>query len=411
MTDIPLRVLVVDDNEAKRNRIRGVLSDAVGAPQLDLKSASSVAAAGAMLESHDFDLLILDLNLPMRDGESPVKDGGMRLLRTIVRGGPRLRRPKHIVGLTEFEDLFKESESEMESESWQLLHYAFDSSAWQDVLGRKAVYITGTLAGMRSDDDYQTDLAIITALKEIELDAVLSLPCEWKSLRRSQDDTYYYEGRIETEGGPLKVVCCAAIEMGMAATACLATKVIYNFSPRYLAMAGITAGMAGNFGDVIFADQSWDYGAGKVINSSNAESVFKPGPNYIAVDAELKEKAQHFKQTRSAILHEIESRWQGNTPSSRLNLSIGPVASGAAVVESQEMIDAIRTHNRKLIGVEMEVYGSFLACRTARAPRPKCFAAKSICDFGAPPKTDEYQKYAAFTSAQFVLEFAKHYLR
>jgi nucleoside phosphorylase len=299
----------------------------------------------------------------------------------------------------------------MESESWQLLRYAFDSAAWQDVLGKKAVYITGTLAGMRSEEEYQTDLVILTALKEIELDAVLSLPCEWKSLRRNQDDTYYYEGRIETEGGPLNVVCCAAIEMGMAATACLATKVIYNFSPRYLAMAGITAGISGNFGDVIFADQSWDYGAGKVINSPGAESAFKPGPNYIAVDAELKEKVQHFKQSQGAILHQIESRWQGNAPTSRLSLHVGPVASGAAVVESQEIIDAIRTHNRKLIGVEMEVYGSFLACRTAKSPRPKCFAAKSICDFGAPPKTDEYQKYAAFTSAQFVYEFAKLYLR
>jgi hypothetical protein len=30
---------------------------------------------------------------------------------------------------------------------------------------------------------------------------------------------------------------------------------------------------------------------------------------------------------------------------------------------------------------------------------------KSICDFGDKEKTDEYQRYAAYTSANFVWEF------
>ena len=62
--------------------------------------------------------------------------------------------------------------------------------------------------------------------------------------------------------------------------------------------------------------------------------------------------------------------------------------------------------NRKVIAIEMEAYGVYLACRTSATPRPKCFAAKAVCDFGTPPKTDEHQRYAAYTSASFIYEFA-----
>jgi hypothetical protein len=54
----------------------------------------------------------------------------------------------------------------------------------------------------------------------------------------------------------------------------------------------------------------------------------------------------------------------------------------------------------------METYGVYLACRLCTQPRPLAIAAKSVCDFGAPPKTNEYQRYAAFTSANFIYEFA-----
>lgn len=70
------------------------------------------------------------------------------------------------------------------------------------------------------------------------------------------------------------------------------------------------------------------------------------------------------------------------------------------------MVESIMAHNRKLIGLEMETYGIFLAGRLCVEPRPIAISAKSVCDFGVPPKTDEFQRYAAFTSANFIYEFA-----
>jgi nucleoside phosphorylase len=70
------------------------------------------------------------------------------------------------------------------------------------------------------------------------------------------------------------------------------------------------------------------------------------------------------------------------------------------------LIDEIVAHNAKVIGVEMETYGVFLAARLCSGPRPHALSVKSICDFGDLTKNDEYQRYAGYTSARFLHEFA-----
>lgn len=400
-----ISVLIVDDDERKRNRIAEVLHNALG-DHCKWQIAVSASGAASLLEENDFNLLILDINLPVRDQEEPKRDGGMRLLRNLVRGGPRLRRPQHIVGLTAYEDLIESFENDFESESWQLLKYEATSNEWQDVLSNRAVYIAGAVDQGRKQEQYITDLAIVTALKAIELDAVLDLPAQWETQQVDGDDSFYHVGCFERDSRRISVVCAASIEMGMTAAACLSHKIVQNFRPRYLAIAGIAAGVDANFGDIIVADQSWDYGSGKVYSDGEHESEFRPAPNYIAIDAELKEKAQFFAQERKDSVSGIRESWKGNKPETALQVRVGPMASGAAVVESAEAIEAIKRHNRKVIAVEMEAYGVYLACRTVTTPRPKCFAAKAVCDFGTPPKTDDHQRYAAYTSASFVYEFA-----
>lgn len=53
--------------------------------------------------------------------------------------------------------------------------------------------------------------------------------------------------------------------MGMPAAASLAMKMIMTFRPAFVGMVGVAAGVKGrtNFGDVIAADPTWDYGSGK----------------------------------------------------------------------------------------------------------------------------------------------------
>ncbi len=401
-----IRVLLVDDSERKLELVTSAIREAVGTANADIHIARNTNEAALALEAHSFELMILDLNLPMRAGEEPKQDAGNRLLRQLLRGGPRFRRPVHILGLTGYDELHRNFGPQFEAEGWQLIRFDETSVAWAEALQNKVRHIAEAI-GPFGGFDYDYDIAVITALKGIELEAVLRLDGHWESLERPGDPTRYHAGVWSRGGKSARVVAAAAIEMGMPAAASLATKMIIGFRPRYLAMVGIAAGVGLNFGDIIVADQSWDYGSGKLKQggSCDAESIFSPAPNYIPLDPTLKEKAETFIGSRRDLIAAIQSSWQGNQVNSVLKAVVGPMASGAAVVEHEEKIKEIREHNRKVIGVEMETYGIYLAARTAPQPRPFVFSVKSVCDFGMPPKTDEYQRYAAFTSASFLFEF------
>jgi CheY-like chemotaxis protein len=60
------------------------------------------------MEARRYDLLVLDINLPLRRETQPVRDGGLRLLKQLQLGGPRLKYPEHIIGLTEYPELYDE---------------------------------------------------------------------------------------------------------------------------------------------------------------------------------------------------------------------------------------------------------------------------------------------------------------
>lgn len=398
-------MLIVDDDSRKAGKVQRVIEEAIGVKGGSVDLAGSASAAAKLLEGRQYDLLILDLNLPIRDRQPASKDGGLRFLKQIVRGGPRFYKPSHILGLSEYPELVNQYGPQFNEEAWQLVQFDVTSEAWVKTIQNKLIHIA-QLASTKRDGAYLLDLAIVTALKPIELDAVLALDAGWREERQPGDDTFYHRGEFARGDARVTVVAAAAIEMGMPAAACITSKLIRAYKPRFVAMAGITAGVGMNFGDIIVADQSWDYGSGKIGTGTRKQSLFAPAPNYIPLDAGLKEKVDFFISRRAPVLAAIQGRWQGNKHTNVLSAKPGPIASGAAVVENEIAINAIKDMNRKVIGIEMETYGVYLAARVAPQPKPLAFAAKSVCDFGKPPKTDEYQRYAAFTSANFIYEFA-----
>jgi nucleoside phosphorylase len=77
------------------------------------------------------------------------------------------------------------------------------------------------------------------------------------------------------------------------------------------------------------------------------------------------------------------------------------VASGAVVLEDPETVNLIQSQNRKTIGIEMEAHGVMSAAFYMGPQRPISLVLKSVCDFADPTKNNEWQPYAAYTSAQY----------
>ena len=51
------------------------------------------------------------------------------------------------------------------------------------------------------------------------------------------------------------------------------------------------------------------------------------------------------------------------------------------------------------------------AVKEAPVPRPKGLVIKGVCDYADEEKSDQYQKFAAFTSAQFAKLLYENFLK
>ncbi|MBQ3394810.1 MAG: hypothetical protein IJG55_00595 [Synergistaceae bacterium] len=237
---------------------------------------------------------------------------------------------------------------------------------------------------------YKTASAIITSV-DIESEYVMRL-YDWKRIS-APDDHKYFSASFERDGIIHRIITAEQNNMGMTAAVFLASRIIHLFSPKYLIMCGIAAGLGQSsdqlYGDVMIPDVVWDYSAGKFVPPEMADISFgKIGfiPRPLAI------------RTDESVLKIIRGL-QGKT---EFKLHIGPMACGSAVIANREAINKrISAVMPDTVGVDMESYGIYYAAENSLPPRPKAIVIKSICDYADSAKSDQYQKFAAYTSSEF----------
>jgi nucleoside phosphorylase len=402
-----ISILLVEDDAHKRQRVVDVLLRVPGITLHDVGVCQDLISARDRLATTRYDLLILDLRIPNRLGDDPDDSGGSAFVKEITLSRT-LIKPFHVIGLTAFAEVFDKSDPVFVEELWRIIRYDPGTVDWERQLISKVEYLVASKQEFANAElsSHLVDIAIITALREPELEAVLDLSAGWVEARHANDSTIYHVGAFERDGKRLKVVAAAAHQMGMPAAAVLTMKVIGRFRPRYLMMVGIAAGIRGavKIGDVLIADQCWDYGSGKR-RVVDGKPVLLPDPKSIPLALDIKERFQHI-QAEGQVAFAVESRWRGKRPDdSRLRIVIGPLASGASVVQDETAVEEIKVHSRKLSAIDMEAYGLMYAAENATKPRPSAVVLKGICDFADERKVDDWQKLAAFASANVAYEY------
>ena len=402
-----IKILILDDDAEKIHKIIKEIVAIKGIAGNDISSVSDVIQAKRALKDSDYDLLLLDIQIPNRFGEEPLRDGGVRLLKELVETN-RYRRPTYIVGVTAFEDVYRDFSNEFSDRLWAVVNCGDDSVNWLSQIINKVKYILDLKNGLRVPvrTEYDFDLAIVTAKDEFEFDSVVKLIPNLSPYDVFNDASRYYIGSI----GTTKVVASAAIEMGMTPSSVLSTKMIVNFCPKFLAMVGVAGGVQTkvNIGDIIVADPSWDYGLGK-IEEVDGKTIFKPDPKQLRINTDLKAKIQELQRDKK-LLRTVRDEWPGEKPANEIEIHMGPVGTGASVLADQTVQKTVLEHNRSTIGFDMETYGVLFAAENAFKPRPTAFSMKSVCDFGNHCKDDKYQPYAAYVSARVMKEFVAKYL-
>src|SRR5207237_10774292 len=79
---------------------------------------------------------------------------------------------------------------------------------------------------------FRSDLAVVCALEEKELEAVLRLPWQWEEYRADDDPSQFYRGNFMRAGASKIAYAAAAQRTGIHAAAVLATKIILHVRHR-----------------------------------------------------------------------------------------------------------------------------------------------------------------------------------
>jgi nucleoside phosphorylase len=393
-----MKILVVDDSQPKVKKLIEVLTES-GMPRHAVTVVPTAMQAREKLRAEVFDLLVLDLLLPLREENEPEVSTSLNLLIDINERDDFFK-PRRIVGFTAFESIAKAANSVFNEMLWVVVLYDETSNSWREAFRNTVQYLLDQTA-KAEPVDYKTDVCVVSALPSPELEAIHRLPWNWEEPTPMDDSTFVRKGSFSNSGQIFQVVSASAPRMGSVAAALLSARLIEHFRPRFLVMAGICAGVRGktDIGDVVLFEPAWEWPSGKLVNTDTG-SFLEPAPHQIGVSEFLLTRVEELSKDH-AFLASVRSKWP-KSPANALRLISGPGASGSAVVADSFTLESIQAQHRKLTALDMEAYGVYAAARSASSPKPTAFALKAVCDFADEKKSDDWQAYAAYTSAEII---------
>ena len=100
-------------------------------------------------------------------------------------------------------------------------------------------------------------------------------------------------------------------------------------------------------------------------------------------------------------------------PTTSLQLRLGAMGSGAAVIGDADKFKEVKLDHRKTLAIDMEAYGVMLASRELPIPTPEAIVVKGVSDFGNAEKNREEAKrlrpFAAYASVEVLKILATEY--
>ncbi|HBC08571.1 MAG TPA: hypothetical protein DC046_13480 [Rhodospirillaceae bacterium] len=188
--------------------------------------------------------------------------------------------------------------------------------------------------------------------------------------------------------------------MGPVSCAVTTSKAIEVFSPKFVAMSGICAGIQENskMGQLIIAGSSWDYQSGKW-----TKDKFEGEAYPVEILENTRVNLSSFIE-RDGLIDKLEAGLECARPQIKNKPKIAPLASGSAVLAQAEKVTFVAEQHRKAAGIDMEMYGLYRAVTLSARNDVQFFGAKAVVDFGDEVKSDALQEYGAIVSARFVCE-------
>ncbi|WP_057462199.1 hypothetical protein [Pseudovibrio sp. POLY-S9] len=371
-----MKVLILEDNNNKYDKIQKVILDVDD--KIDIVRTSVLGDAVRLIYEQEFALLVLDLMVPRFAGDAPINVSDELIFH--VSGSKNKRT--NVVAISGFRDIVEQRRAEYNEAGIVLLHYKEDD---EQCLGALDLMIQR----LKFDEQYR--FLIVCALEK-ERSSFRKTDAEVDVRKKNLDGLDCQPVKIGSERGLILLLP----RMGMIDASIITTRAIDRFKPEIVVMSGICAGMQGRSkpGNLLAADITWDYQTGKVYDGATALE-----PYQVPIDNNLRTTISNAIEDKR-LLRKLAEDIADDLPVS-ISGEIGPVVSGSAVIASEEKMKAISETHRKMVGLDMELYGVYRACALA-SEVPKFFGVKVVVDQGDKSKSDDFQTFGSIFSARFV---------
>lgn len=401
-----MKILIVDDENSKVVEITKVVQECGVDPEV-IQVVTTAAVAANALKSEYYDLLIIDLVLPLRIGENPERTGGVSLLKQIHRSS-EIQAPEFILGLTADETALAESENSFTDLLWSVQLSGHGNGEWKLRLQQKLQHLIARenqRDGLVVDQQLECDVLFVCALLDPELLQLHAASgAHWEKITFPSDPSIYWKAQLEIGGRSLTTYSICLPQMGLVSAASSVSQASRTLRPKIVAMTGICAGRKGDcdLGDAIAATVTWDYGSGKFVQKGD-KVVFEPSPIQVISDAAV-QSAITALIADNGKAQQFYNECSGYRTRSVPRIHKGPIASGAAVQNHKDFFSGVANQQRKILGVDMEAFGVAWACYQSFDPQPKWLVVKGVSDFADGTKEDDIQNFASYFSARVCLE-------
>lgn len=410
-----IKILIIDDTDTKISRIKSVIVDNCAIPENNITISKSINSGRQFLCENEYDLLLLDLVLPLNDNEEPDEEESPKFIDEIYTNN-LINIPNQIIGLTQHDRCFIDLKERFEDKVWYLVKYEQSKNDWITKLQNKIIHLRknkeSLLRSVIDKDKY--DIGVICALPEefVQFKAAFN-KIEWKNEKELDCPFDLYSSIINTVyGNSYKIIAGCVGRPGISATSIFATTMYNIFRVDYLFMTGFCAGFESQditFGDIVIAESIQDYSVGKIMDDKSGNLELLKELQQIPANYQLINKIKTFISEESNIAKINSSLKKVNLLTGRdiVKAIPGPTVCGPFVVTSETLMNNLKADSRKLKSLDMEGFGLYL---TSHMLDKKCLWIKSIADFANSNKGDEYHNLCSYASASFLYHFIKESL-
>lgn len=390
------KVIIVDDSQAKIDDITCSLGDI---DSIDLDIAKNTYEAQILFSENEYDVAIIDLALPTLEGSKASDVAGFELIRSL-HAFDWFNKPKTTIVVTEHDALDQRFSEELKNIGVVLYKYSCAAD-----IEDKIKYHVDLSIKLNTQLTNDFDLVFITALEEEAQPIIDDDEFDWGITSLfGLEEINLRTCEVIVDGKKKKLALTILPRMGLVSSSIVTTKLNEILKPKMVIMSGICAGIEDEvkLGDLIIADLSWEWQTGKWKGQDfNIEPYqLSPSPELINFSRRVNENDYLDSLWKETIL---------KRPDQMPKLHIGPIVSGSSVIANAGMMDSLKKQHRKLLGLDMEIFGVYAACHHSKI-QPKFLAIKSVCDYGNEVKGDSFHEFCSEISAKFTAKFAKSIL-